>query len=65
VNWIFIGLFFALLIAFFVWSMRFERDVVAELNAEADAELALAQAVEVTETDESPSAESEAEEQID
>jgi len=33
VNWVFIVLFVVLLIAFFVWSTRFERNIVDELTA--------------------------------
>ena len=36
VNWVFIALFVGLLIGFFVWSRKFERSVVNELNAEGD-----------------------------
>jgi membrane protein DedA with SNARE-associated domain len=65
VNWIFIALFFALLIAFFVWSMRFEREVVDELNAEADAEMGHAQTTETAVSDGPDAAEHETNERDD
>ncbi len=38
VNWVFIALFIILLVTFFVWSMRFEREIVDELNAQGEPE---------------------------